>query len=326
MKRDATTDLSRRDFLLTGSAGALALTAAQASGEADKEKAKLPQKTLGQTGVKVPIIGLGTAPAGFRKEKEAVSFYNKCIDSGITYLDSAPESGGYGKAQKFLGEVLKTRRKEVFIITKCHEPDGEKALKMLKTSLAELQIEQADLVYAHSIGSDKMDPKAIYSKTGVCKALDKAKKDGLTRFVGVSGHNRPGRFLTALKEWKFDVMMNAVSIVSRHIYDFESKVWPTAAKKKVALAAMKVFGGAAKNGVAKGSRVADDLKPAALRYALGLPKVSVVVVGIHDDAELKQNLEWVKGYKPLTAEELDDLAGTTKALAKKWGAVYGDIV
>ena len=39
-----------------------------------------------------------------------------------------------------------------------------------------------------------------------------------------------------------DVMMNAVSLVSRHIYDFETKVWPLASKKKVALAAMKIFG------------------------------------------------------------------------------------
>jgi aryl-alcohol dehydrogenase-like predicted oxidoreductase len=324
-QRSTNTDLSRRDFLLTSSAGALALTAGEGAG-AD-ERTPLPKKTLGQTGVKVPIIGLGTAPAGFRKEKEAIAFYNQCIDSGITYLDTAPESGGYGKAQKYLGEVLKTRRKEVFVITKCHEPDGETALKVLKQNLEELQIEQADLVYAHSIGSDKMDPKKLYGEAGICKALEKAKKDGLTRFVGVSGHNRPGRFLLALKEWEFDVMMNAVSIVSRHIYDFESKVWPIAAKKKVALAAMKVFGGAAKGSVSpKGSRVPDELKPAALRYALGLPQVSVVVVGIHDEAELKQNLAWAKAFTPLTEVELRDLEKTTKALAGKWGAVYGQVV
>src|SRR5262245_12835142 len=117
-------DLSRRDFLLaTGGAGALALAAEAA----DKDKSLLPQKVLGRTGVKVPALGLGTAPAGFRKEKEAVAFYHQCIDSGITYLDTAPEFTGYGKAQAYLGHVLKERRKEVFLVTKCYEPDGEKA-------------------------------------------------------------------------------------------------------------------------------------------------------------------------------------------------------
>src|SRR5262249_24528068 len=279
-------------------AGAVALGAGGgAAPAADKEA--LPKKDLGKTGVKVPILGLGTAPAGFRKEKEAVAFFHQCIDAGLTYLDTAPEFPGHGKAQSYLCEVLKDRRKEVFVVTKCHEPDGEKALALLRQNLAELKIERADLVYAHSIGADKMAPRAIFAKGGVCKALEKAKKDGLTRLVGVSGHNRPGRFLQALKEWDFDVMMNAVSLVSRHIYDFEGKVGPEAARKGVGLAAMKVFGGAGKSGVAKGARLPDDLKPAALRYALGLKGVSVVVVGIHDEAELKQNLAWARGYKPL---------------------------
>jgi predicted aldo/keto reductase-like oxidoreductase len=181
-------------------------------------------------------------------------------------------------------------------------------------------------VYIHSLGADKMPPKQVFGKDGVAKALEKAKKDGLTRFVGVSGHNRPGRFLHALAEWDFDVMMNAVSIVSRHIYDFEGKVWPQAAKKKVGLAAMKVFGGAGQGGQPKGARLPDDLKQAALRYALGLSGVSVVVVGIHDDEELKQNLAWLKAYKPLSDEERRELTPRTRALAKMWGSVYGQVV
>src|SRR5947209_9439037 len=210
--------VSRRDFLAaTGAGTALALAAGTAAGA----EAALPQKLLGRTKVKVPVLGLGTAPAGFRPEKEAVAFYRKCIDRGVTYLDTAPEFAGYGKAQVYLGQVLKERRHEVFVITKCHEPDGEKALRLLKKNLGELRIEQADLVYAHSIGDDEMTPEKIYAADGVCKALEKARRDGLTRFLGVSGHNRPERFLTALNEWDFDVMMNAVSLVARHIYGFE---------------------------------------------------------------------------------------------------------
>jgi aryl-alcohol dehydrogenase-like predicted oxidoreductase len=274
----------------------------------------------------VPVLGLGTAPAGYRPEKEAVAFYHKCIDSGLTYLDTAPEFAGYGKAQVYLGAVLKERRKEVFLVTKCFEPDGEKALKLLKKSLGELRVERADLVYAHSIGADKMDPRKIYAADGVCKALEKARRDGLTRFVGVSGHNRPGRFLTALKEWDFDVMMNAVSPVARHVYDFENKVWPAAAKKGIALAAMKVFGGApGGEKKPKGARLPEALQQAALRYALGLPQVSVVVLGIHDEKELAQDLAWVRAYKPLDEEERKALDASGRELARQWKAVYGPV-
>ena len=316
--------VSRRDFLKAAGAGAaLALAAGEAPAA---EKAVLPQKVLGKTKVKVPVLGLGTAPAGYRTEKEAVPFYHKCIDSGVTYLDTAPEFAGYGKAQVYLGKVLKERRKEVFLVTKCFEPDGEKALKLLKQNLAELQVEQADLVYAHSIGDDKMDPKKIYAADGVCKALDKAKRDGLTRFVGVSGHNRPGRFLKALEEWDYDVEMNAVSLVARHIYNFEEKVWPQAAKKGVGLAAMKVFGGALSSKEPAKMRLPADYKQSAVRYALGLPQVSVVVLGMYDDGDLKQNLAWVKGYKPLGAEELAALDKPTREMARQWGNVYGAVV
>ena len=114
--------VSRRDFL--GAAGA---AFALAGGDAPAaEKAVLPTKRLGRTRVRVPILGLGTAPAGYRPEKEAVAFYHKCIDSGLTYIDTAPEFAGYGKAQVYLGHVLKERRKEIFLVTKCFEPDGEK--------------------------------------------------------------------------------------------------------------------------------------------------------------------------------------------------------
>jgi aryl-alcohol dehydrogenase-like predicted oxidoreductase len=316
-------DVSRRDFLRAAGAGAALALGAEADGAAPK--VSLPHKALGRTRVRVPVLGLGTAPAGFRKEKEAVAFYHRCLDNGLTYLDTAPEFTGYGKAQAYLAPVLKERRKGTFLVTKCHEPDGEKALQLLRKNLAELRVEQADLVYVHSLGADKMPPAKVFGKGGVCKALDKAKRDGLTRFVGVSGHNRPGRFLRALREWDFDVMMNAVSLVARHIYDFESKVWPLAAKKGVGLVAMKVFGGAGGAGP-KGARLPDAYKQSALRYALGLPQVSVVVVGIHDDAELAQNLAWLRAHQPLSAAELKALEKPTRELARQWGNVYGQVV
>jgi uncharacterized protein len=316
-------DVSRRAFLQAAGAGtALALSGA-AAGEDDK--APVPQKTLGRTKVKVPVLGLGTAPAGYRAEKEAVAFYHKCMDRGVTYLDTAPEKAGYGKAQVCLAPVLKERRKEAFLVTKCHEPDGDAALKLLKKNLDEMKVEQADLVYAHSIGDDKMDPKKVFAKDGVCQALDKARRDGLTRFVGVSGHNRPGRFLQALEEWDFDVMMTAVSLVVRHVYDFEGKVWPKAARKGVALAAMKVYGGFGSPDKPKGARLPADLRRSALRYALGLPDVSVVVVGMHDAEELDENLRWAREFKPLTKEELTALDEPTQKLAKEWKALYGPV-
>jgi uncharacterized protein len=310
----ATDAFSRQNLPKTGDAGPAFA----------EEKTPLPQRVLGKTGVKLPILGLGTAAAGQRAEKEAVAFFHRCIDSGLSHLDTGPEMGGYGNAQVYLGRVLKERRQEVFLATKCWEPDGEKALKLLKQNLAELQIECADLVYAHSIGDDKMVPAKVFAADGVCKALEKARRDGLTRFVGVSGHNRPGRFLQAIQEWDFDVMLTAVSLVSRHIYDFERQVWPAAANKEIGLVAMKVFGGCKENeNSPKGANLPDDFLQAALRYALGLSQVSAVVLGMNDEEELRQNLAWAHAFKPLTGEELRSLEQPTRELAGQWRELYG---
>lgn len=287
----------------------------------------LPRRMLGRSGVEVPVLGLGTAPSGHRPEKEAVAFYHRCLDAGVTHLDTGPARGGFGQAQVYLGQVLRERRHEVFVATRCCEPDGEKALQELRRNLDELRIDRADLVYVQSLGDDRMAPERIFAAGGVCPALEKARRDGLTRLLGVSGHHRPQRFLTALNEWDFDVMMTAASLVSRHIYDFETKVWPAAAARGIGLLAMKVFGGVRESEKsAKGAHLPDALKPAGLRYALGLPGASGVVLGLHDDEELRQCLAWVRSSAPLTAGELTALDEPTRELARQLGEPYGPTV
>jgi len=294
---------------------------------ADHRASELPRRVLGRTAVALPILALGTAPSGHRAENEAVAFYHRCLDSGITHLDTGPSGGGFGNAQVYLGRVLKARRDEVFVATRCCDPSGEGALRQLKRNLIELQIERADLVYVQSIGDDLMRPERIYAPDGICKALERARADGLTRFLGVSGHNRPSRFLLAIEEWDFDVMMTAVSLIARHLYNFETRVWPAAAARQIALLGMKVFGGVRDSRTsAKGANIPDGLKPAALRYALGLPGACGVSVGMHDEAELRATLGWLDDIRPLTTLDLARLDETTRHLAGQWQEIYGPTV
>jgi predicted aldo/keto reductase-like oxidoreductase len=286
------------------------------------ENQPLPRRALGKTGVTVPVLGVGTAPTGHRPRKEAAELFSHCLDAGATYMDTAPEFAGYGVAQAALGDVLKTRREEAFVVTKCWEPDGEKALKLLQSNLHELQTDHADLVYAHSIGSDRMEPRAILGRNGVMPALRKAQQDGLTRFIGISGHNRPERFLTVLKEFEFQVMMNAVSYVSRHIYNFEEKVWPEAHRRGVALMAMKVYGGGIRP---RGRKIKSRDVFDAFRYAQSLPNICTVVVGMYDKRELDENIRFAKTFKPLAENEMAELVTRGKRLAESWGTPYGPV-
>ena len=316
-------ETTRRGFLRAAGAGTAVAAAGQAvSLKADDGLTPLPSRELGKTGVKIPILGVGTAPAGHRSRKEAADFFSYCLDVGANYMDTAPAFAGYGIAQAALGDVLKTRRDEAFVVTKCWEPEGEKALKLLRSNLDELQIERADLVYAHSIGSDKMDPQQVLGAGGVMKALEKAQRDGLTRFIGLSGHNRPARFLDVLKEFKVQVMMNAVNYVCRHIYNFEETVWPEAHRLGVGLVAMKIYGGGAAKG---GGRIKPPELLDAFRYAQSLPNISTVVVGMHGKEELDENIRFARTLKTLSDAEMAVLLERGKQLAKSWGMPHGPV-
>ena len=144
--------------------------------------------------------------------------------------------------------------------------------------------------------------------------MEKAKADGLTRFVGISGHNRPEKFARVVAARDFDVMMNAVNIVDRHTFAFEETVSPTARAKNIGLAAMKVFAG----GVAA-CKMPADLRQASFRFAQSVPGVVLTVIGMGSKAELEQNVEWARTFQPMTPEEAAELKVKTVELARTWG-------
>ena len=252
----------------------------------------LPARRLGKTGIELPILGFGTGASGQRLAlHEAVRLYETAFQEGITYFDTAPEFAGYGKAQEQLGHFLPQVRSQIFLVTKCFEPDGERALRLLERSLRELRTDYADLVFVHSVGDDKMDPRVVFGKSGTYAGPMKAKSMGLTRLVGLSGHSRPARFVEAMRHLEIDVLLNAVNFADRHTYNFEEQVWPAAARADIGLIAMKVYGGAQHPAPASLShcRMPPAYLDIAFRYALSQPGVACAVIGMATPRELAQS-------------------------------------
>jgi len=288
----------------------------------------LPTRQLGKTGVTLPILGFGTAAAGRRLNTgAAVRLYETAFRAGITYFDTAPEFAGYGKAQVQLSHLLKQVRSHVFLVTKCYEPDGERALQLLERSLRELGTTYADLVFVHSVGADKMDPTIVFSKHGTYAALMKAKSLGLARFVGLSGHNRPSRFLQALRHVEIDVLLNAVNFVDRHTYNFEEQVWPAAARANIGLIAMKVFGGAQHPSpiTLSHSQMPVEYHDMAFRYALSQPHVCCATIGMATPRELDENLVRARNFRLLSVGEGRRLHDAGALLARQWADHLGPV-
>ena len=125
-------------------------------------------------------------------------------------------------------------------------------------------------------------------------------------------------------------MMVAMNFVDRYIYGFEEKVLPVANKHNVGVACMKVFGGIRGGfGVAVGPNPGPQMNTKyveqAVSYALGLPGVATVVIGVHTIDQLRQNVQFVKNYRPLSEEEEASLSKLGRRLAQQWGAHLGPV-
>src|SRR3954454_5931726 len=240
----------------------------------------LPHRPLGKTGVDVPVLGYGTAPLGKIKLMDAPLIHksarllNHAIDRGITYLDTSPDYGSQPK----VGEVMKTRRDEVFLATKVNKRRREDVLAELRQNLKELQTDHVDLVQVHAVNT-MADLEAALAPDGALSALEEARRQGMTRFIGITGHSRPWVLARALERYEFDTVLVAIGPVDRLVNAPEEIVLPVAQRKQVGVGAMKVYG-----------HGEIQQRGLALGYALGLPGVNLAIIGVSDEAEIDENI------------------------------------
>lgn len=328
--------ISRRSFVRAGiiAGGAIGagrvgpLWAAEPTAPAIPASTELARRTLGRTGVPVTVMTLGTAPCGFAKGvtiQDIARIVNVAIDLGINSVDTAP---AYEKAEEGVGLALGQRRKDVFLATKVGADTVEAAEESLANSLRLLKTDFVDLLYFHSLGNRKLE--SAREAEGAFTWLLKQKQAGKCRFIGVSGHHLPQLFPGFLESGDVDVLLTVVNFVDRHTYRFEEQVLPVAEKHNVGIVAMKVFGGARRSAGSYGNPQAPpelDVThlPAAIRYALGVPGVATLNLGAHNEEQVRQNVEMVKNYQPLSAEEQQQLTVLGKELAGQWGPHFGPV-
>jgi uncharacterized protein len=286
----------------------------------------LPTRVLGRTKEKVSLLGFGMAPLGSNNTTtaQAESIVHAALDQGITYVDVSPD---YGDAEAKLKGVLKTRRKGIFLVTKVNpdRQDKEGVQQQIEESLKRMGTDHLDAVHIHNLGD--FDMEKLFAPDGALAGLKEARKRGLLRFIGTSGHMRPPRFVRAIESGDIDLTMNALNFADRFTYTaFEEQVLPAAQKQGTAVVAMKVLGGAK-------SWQYDGRTPAtlaehhekAIRYSLGLPGVACAVIGFSNVEEVKQAIEVACAYKPLADAERDALLRTGKEIARARGLYYGPL-
>jgi hypothetical protein len=307
-------DLTRRAFVKLGVASAAALAVSPGLGAAAPP---MPERPLGRTGHNVRLFSLGGQASLEQADKHDVSIaiINRAIDLGVNYVDTAaaygrprdPAKPGWerdGISQTFVGEVMATRRKEVFLASKTDDRTRDGSLRMLEQSLRLLKTDHLDLWQLHNVMRDEQ-VEQIFAKDGAIEALLKARDQKIVRFLGITGHFDPAVLEKAIARFEFDTILMALNAADTHRLPFKDTLLPAVNRKKMGVIGMKI---PARDRLLRPDGVS-TMKD-AMSYTLTLP-VSTVIIGCKTVEQLEENIAIAKHFTPLAAAEMTRLEGLT---------------
>jgi len=259
----------------------------------------LPTAVLGKTGVAVPriAIGLGSRFLNIRTLEEAIDMCNYALDNGLYYWDTAHSyvNNATGAiSEERLGYIIKLRRDEIFLSTKIEDRDPEKAKAEIELSLARLQTDHLDMMKIHAVESPE-DAAAICRKGGVLDLFSKMKEEGVTRFIGFSGHSDALALKILAETGRFDSMLFAMNHYDQGKNDRQGLVIPAAKKHGMGIMLIKTI---------RPKETIPGIDPAELvRFALSLDGPDGIVVGMDSKQVVDSNLSILRHFKPMSAEE-----------------------
>ncbi len=168
-------------------------------------------RRFGRTGHWSTIAIFGGAALWDISQEDADKVMESVIAAGINHIDVAPS---YGQAELRIGPWMPRERERFFLGCKTMERTKEGARKEMHESLKRLQTEAFDLYQCHAVTTmEELDK--ITMKGGALEAFVEARQEGLTRFIGITGHGvqAPQIYLEALRRFDFDSVLFPLNFV-----------------------------------------------------------------------------------------------------------------
>ncbi|MBD2194205.1 MULTISPECIES: aldo/keto reductase [Calothrix] len=325
-------DISRRDlFKVASTSGLVALGLAGAEALFSEASAQtrpastqttsqtrsgeMIYRTLGRTGEKISVIGLGGHHIGRPKEEEeGIRLVRTAIDRGINFMDNSWDYHNGGSEIR-MGKALKDGyRQKAFLMTKIDGRTKQAATQQINDSLKRLQTDRIDLLQHHEIIRME-DPDRIFAPGGAMEAVLEAQKAGKVRYIGFTGHKDPLVHLRMLdvaaqNNFRFDAVQMPLNVMDAHFRSFERQVLPRLVKDEIGVLGMKSMGD---QNILKSNTV----KPIeCLHYAINLP-TSTVITGMESMEILNQAFEAVRTFQPMSQQQVRELLNRTREVALK---------
>lgn len=274
--------LSRRNFLKTAATGLggyvfLSPNQTDTPTKTEKKKQKFVYRILGKTGIKLPVISMGVM------NSDNPNLVKAALDNGIVHLDTAWYYQ-HGRNEKMIGSVIKGYPRDSYVIaTKIHDQNRDREtgtftkdatekgfLEKFDESMERLGIDYVDILYLHSSYT-----KAMTLHKPFLKAMEKLKKEGRTRFVGVSTHYNEPEVIQAATDSKFyDVVLTSYNFKQDHIEQMQEAI-AKAAEAGLGIVGMKTFAG----GFLDEEKTRPVDPNAAIRFALKNENICTIIPG-----------------------------------------------
>lgn len=138
-------------------------------------------------------------------QAEADRTLDVLMEYGVNHIDTA---ASYGESELRIGPWMKTYRNEFFLATKTGERTYKAARDQFHRSLERLQTDHVDLIQLHFL-IDEGEWQTAMGPGGALEALIEVREQGLTRFIGVTGHELvvPKMHLRSLERFPFDSVL-----------------------------------------------------------------------------------------------------------------------
>jgi predicted aldo/keto reductase-like oxidoreductase len=305
--------ISRRGFL-GFAAASLLLTHAERQPPQSEPRNGIPYRTLGRTGEKVSLIGLGGYHLGSQKDpQESIRIIRAGLDERVNFLDNCWDYNG-GESEIRMGNALRDGyRQKAFLVTKTDGRTKAAAASQINESLRRLQTDRIDLLQFHEVIRDT-EPDRIFAKGGGMEAALEAQKAGKIRYIGFTGHKSPDIHLkmlaTASKHsFAFDAVQMPLNVMDAHFDSFEKKVLPVLLKNDIGVLGMKPMG----DHIILESNTASPVE--CLHYAMNFP-TSVVITGCDSLPILQQALQAARSFQPMNSAQVAALHGKTAKAAE----------
>jgi predicted aldo/keto reductase-like oxidoreductase len=304
--------MDRREFVK------LSLTTALASGVSQsmfgEKSGEMQYRTLGRSGEKVSIAGLGGYHIGMQKDAgESIRIIRTALDNGMNFLDNCWDYND-GESEIRMGKALQNGyRQKAFLMTKIDGRDKKTAAQQIEESLKRLQTDHIDLLQFHEV-IRMSDPEKILRPGGGMEAALEARQAGKVRYIGFTGHKNPEVHLKMLHagfahDLTFDAVQMPLNVMDAHFESFEKKVLPVLVEHKIGVLGMKPMGDT--NILA--SKTVTPLE--CLHYAMNL-STSVVITGCDSMGILQQALNAARSFRPMNRQEVTGILDKTAQAAQ----------